>query len=232
MGPPGSFKTTFLLQFPQLYVIDCDLNLDGPESFLRKAGHKLSYMYDHVSLKPDGTQLPADQCYERIVNLVHDASKISDVQWVAVDGLSAINEYIIQKIMKEQRVSYMEARNWSTFKSDAIGLLFSKLRHIKKNVIVTAHEVRIETNNPKNMMEKILVGWEPFIQSKVSEMLGGFFTDVWRLAAEPAPGNKMEWKLQVTKIPFYDQLKNTLGLNGELRNATYETLKPYFERIK
>lgn len=231
MGPPGSFKTTFVLQFPGLYIIDCDLNLDGPEKFLRAKGQKISYLYDSVSMK-DGTQIPADKCYERIVDLVHDAAKLPDVQWVAIDGLTAINEYIIQKIMREQRVSYMEARNWSTFKSDAIGLLFSKLRHIKKNVIVTAHEVRIEINDPKNMMNKILVGWEPFIQSKVSEMLGGFFTDVWRLQAEQAPGNKMEWKLQVTKIPFYDQLKNTLGLSGELKNATYETLKPYLEGTK
>lgn len=233
MGPPGSFKTTFLLQFPNLFVVDCDKNLDGPETHLRQKGFGISYTYTQPSVKDDGTAIDPADCYQRILTILQEEVKPRpEFKWVGIDGLSSINEYIIRKIMHEQKISYMEARNWSTFKSDAIGLIYSKLRHLGRNIIVTAHETRIETNDKKNMMEKILIGYEPFIQSKVSEMLGGFFTDVWRISCKFAPGDKIEWTLQTMKIPFYDQLKNSLGLPPEMKNVTYKDLEPYLNGVK
>jgi predicted NACHT family NTPase len=55
IGPPGSRKTTFGLQFPNVYVEDCDRNLNGPERWLRANGLKeLSYAYNNVRYEPSG----------------------------------------------------------------------------------------------------------------------------------------------------------------------------------
>ena len=58
--------------------------------------------------------------------------------------------------------------------------------------------------------------YEPFFQGKVGEMIGAFFTDVWRLDIRPAPGNRTETILQADKTPRCTMLKNSLGLPPEL----------------
>jgi hypothetical protein len=221
IGPPGSRKTTLMLQFPSLYVIDCDMNLDGPEFHLRKSIKDLTYSFDTVCLN-EGAPVDPSDCYDRTITLLKKIDPQFD--WVGLDGLTSCNEYIIRKIMKEQKISYLEARNWSSFKTDAINLLFTKLRHINKNVIVTAHEVENVKANPKDMMNPILMGYEPFIQGAIREMLGGFFTDVWRLVTEPGPAGRVDSTLQCDKTAMMKQLKNSVGLSSEIKNPTYEVL--------
>lgn len=231
MGPPGSFKTTFMLQFPDLYVVDNDKNLSGPDRFLRKQGWKGNVEFDQPSYDEAGKPLDPSKYYDRSMELLKNA-KVKPYSWVGFDGLTALNEFIIRKVMDEQKVNYMDARHWSSFKTNAIHLLFTVLRHINKNVIVIAHEQRIEKADAKNIMTPQLVGYEPFLQSKVSEMLGGFFTDVWRLSAKPAPADRYDWELQTMKVPFYDQLKNSIGLPPVMKNPTYKDIEPYIKGVK
>lgn len=222
IGPPGSRKTTLGMQFPGLYIIDCDQNLDGPDSINRKARPELHYSYDQ--LEDDGKLLDPAECYDRVIMLLQKVRSEDEIKWVMLDGLTSCNEYIIRKVMKEQKCSYLEARHWSTFKTDAINLLFTKMRHLNKNVIVTAHEVENAKNDPKNVMSQILLGYEPFVQGAVREMLGGFFTDVWRIEALPAVAGKVETILYTDKIPLMKQLKNSMCLPAEIKEPTYEKL--------
>jgi hypothetical protein len=224
IGPPGARKTTLAMQFPGLYILDIDRNLDGPERHVRKLNPTLAYSYDVITLDSSDAVLDPWDVYQRCITLLKGAAEIPTVSWVLLDGLTGINEYIIQKVMREQRITYLEARNWSTFKSDAINLLFTKLRQCNKNVIVTAHEVENTKANDKDMFHPILMGYEPFIQSGVREMLGGFFTDVWRLETNPGVAGKVESVLTTDKVPLMKQLKNSVGLPHTIPNPTYEIL--------
>lgn len=224
VGPPGARKTTLALQFPNLYIIDCDGNLAGPARAIKKYNATLSFKYDSVAEK-DGKPVETKDQYNRILDLMAEARAATDVEWVCLDGMSALNDILIDKIMAEQKISYMEARNWSTFKSDATKVLFTKARHLGKNLIVTAHEVRIEHNHPTQLMTTILDGYEPFIQGGTRERLGGYFTDVWRLEARLAPGDKIETELTCDKVGLMKQLKNSVGLPHTIKNPTYESLK-------
>lgn len=224
VGPPGGGKSTLMLGFPNLLVFDCDLNLDGPERLLRKQNPALSYSYDQVPLQDNGSPRPVWECYDHlIVGLSNVAANPSDIQWVAVDSLSQVNEFIIRKVLKEQSKNEMEARHWQPFKSLALSLLIGKLRHLGKNVIVTAHETKIVRPDPKQVMQELVIGYEPFFQGKVGEMLGAFFTDVYRCTSIPAPGGKIEFQLETMKTTLSD-LKNSLGLPPVIKNPTYQEL--------
>src|SRR5437667_7387442 len=69
MGPPGSRKTTLGLQFPDVHVLDCDNNLDGPERWLRSNGHAtLSYTHDSIRYDDEGKPLEIEDCYNRVID--------------------------------------------------------------------------------------------------------------------------------------------------------------------
>lgn len=243
IGPPGGFKTTLMLQFPNLAVADCDMNLDGAERIIRKGlkdkeGNILvppinpQLSYKHICVPRDGSSepWPVGECYEKLIEALDEIKRDPEVQTVGVDGLSIINEWIIRRILKTQTRTEMEARDWIPFKSLAMGLI-NKLRMMGKDTILTCHETILVKSNPKNMMVEDIIGYRPSIQGGITDYFEGFFTDVWRCYAERAPGDKLDAVLKPVRDAYSD-LKNSLGLPSELRNYTYETLRPYLEGMK
>lgn len=242
IGPPGGGKTSLMLQFPNLAVADCDMNLDGAERLLRKGmkGPKgdwwvepiptLSYKHITVPFGSHGTPLHVSECFDYLHTSLDEIKADPEVKTVGVDGLSIINEWIIRKILKQQTRTEMEARDWIPFKSHAMGLI-NKLRMMGKDTILTCHETILVKTDKKNMMVEEVIGYRPSIQGGITDYFEGFFTDCWRCTLERAPGDKMEAVLTPVKTALSD-LKNSLGLPSEIRKVTYENLKPYLEEMK
>lgn len=230
IGPPGGGKTTLGLQFPSPYVVDCDQNLDGPERFLRvDRKYPLEFAYDIVSVDDNGRPVDPAQCFNRIMDLLLGVRTNQTVQTVIVDGLTMINEYVIQKVLKEQgNKVLMEPHYWGPFKSNLLNLFVSRLRTLNRDCIVTCHEVILTkpSSDPKKLMQEELIGYRPAVQGGITDYFGGFFTDVWRCTNRLAPGGRVEYVLSPTKTPFSD-LKNSVGLVGDMIDPSYEKLKPY-----
>lgn len=229
IGGPGGGKTTFLLQFPGLYVLDCDTNLDGPENYLRRHGKFKDYEYDQVAFS-NGKPLPVHECYDNLMALLTEA-KSKPYQTVAIDGLTMINEYVIQKVLSKQSKKEMEARDWQPFKTHLLNLLVGKLRSLGKDTIVTCHEFTKTKPDPKNIMQEQIIGYTPAVQGGITDYFGGFFTDMWRMTAELAPGDKLEFKLTGQRTGLSD-LKNSIGLPPVLKNPTYADVEPYIKGEK
>jgi len=234
IGPPGGGKTTLAMQFPGVCFMDCDRNLDGPERFIRLKNKDLSYGYTQITYK-DNVAVPAHECFERLCDSVSDLKTETSIKTVVVDGLTMVNEFIIQKILKAQSKSEMEARHWQPFKSYMINLLVAKLRGTGKTVICTCHETILEKPNPdpKKVMDPVLVGYRPAIQGGITDYFGGFFTDMWRCTALVAPGGS-EYKIQTVRDTKSD-LKNSLGLPAEIivkeEELVWTKLEPYLKGL-
>lgn len=237
MGPPGSRKTTLMLQFPDIHVLDCDRNLDGPDRFLRQVRKlPLTYTYDDIRTDDSGNPVDIDQCYNRVcdkLKLFKIQAEYKARKTVGVDSLSHVNEFIIRHVLKGQgkaRKEYeMEARDWSPFKSYAYVLLVSRLEETNKTIICTCHEIKLTQPDPTNIMTQTVIGYEPFFQGKVGDTLGAFFTDVWRLTVKNGPGGKLETWLQVQPSPKLDIIKNSVGFPDAEINITegFKVLEPY-----
>lgn len=236
IGPPGSTKSTLMMEFARenkVHIIDCDLNLDGPENFL-KAKYKtgLSYTLDQVMLTDDGTRVEIADCFDRLIKLVIEATKLPQDVIICMDGLTPVNEFLRQKVMKKQNAVTMETRFWDPFKTEMLGLMFGRLRTMNHDVILTCHE-SIETKASKtDMMVEEIVSYEPSVQGKISNYFGGFFTDVWRCSLDPkvgAPGQFVS-KIQTIKGPKTPHLKNSLGMPSEITEVTWEKIEKFWVR--
>lgn len=232
IGPPGGGKTSLALQFPFPCFLDCDRNLDGPELHVRKANKDLTYGYIPVTYDDTGAAVPVDQCYDRLMSELEKLKKETQVKTIVIDGLTLINEFIIQKVLKEQNKNAMDAREWGPFKTKLLNLLVGKLRNLGKTTIVTCHEDSIERSDPKDMMKKIVVGYLPAINGGIKEQLGGLFTDVLRCTSYVVAGGKREFKIQTVRDTMSD-LKNSAGLPSEIiikeGELAWPKLEPYLK---
>lgn len=240
IGPPGSRKSTLMLQFPSLYVEDCDRNLRGPEEWLRKNGYpNLSYSFNPVRYTDSGSMREIETCYNSLCDdlklMATDKDKYKDFKFVAVDSLSHVNEFIIRHTLhmqgKTKKTFEMEARDWSPFKSYAYIFLVARLEEINKHVLCTCHEIKlVEPGGKENMMEQKVIGYEPFFQGKVGDVIGAFFTDVWRMELRPAPGDTLKCILQTTRSSKCEHLKNSLNMPPELDvTKGWVALEPYMK---
>jgi len=242
IGPPGSHKTTFGLQWPDVLVMDCDRNLDGPDRWLRSQSNfkTLQYAYDSIRYDDKGNMREIDDCYNALVDslgaIVREPGKYSQYKTIFVDSLSHVNEFIIRHVLKLQnktkKVFEMEARDWSPFKSFAYILLVAKLEQVNKTVLCSCHEVKLVEPDGTNVMKERVIGVEPFFQGKVGDTIGAFFTDVWRLETAQGPGGTVITKLQTQRHPKCEHLKNSLNMPAEIElkpGREFESIKQYVE---
>lgn len=235
IGPPGGGKTTLAMQFPGLVIFDCDLNLDGPEEYLRdKAKLPISYNYETITLDTDTDKpRPVNECYDYIITKLKVLSETPppDFQTFVLDGLTMINEFVIQKVLAQQNNKVlMEPHFWAPFKSHLMALLVGRLRSLGVNTIVTCHEFIITrpSTDPKKIMQEEIVKFCPAVQGGITDFFGGFFTDVLRCTSTPGVAGKVDFKLETVKTTL-SELKNSMGLPGVMESPTYAKLEPYLK---
>ena len=231
IGPPGGGKTTIAMQFPFPCFVDCDRNLDGPERFIRSKNKNLTFGYVSATMGADGKPLPIHDIYDQILIELAKLKDEKEIKTVVLDGLTLINEYIIQKVLKDQGKAEMEARHWQPFKTKLLNILVGKLRNIGKTTIVTCHEDPVErpSRDPKKVMEKELVGLLPAVQGGIKDQLGGLFTDVWRCTSNAAAASTVVYKIQTVRDTLSD-LKNSCGMPNEIEIMQGELGWPKLEK--
>lgn len=236
IGPPGGGKTTLALQFPGLVLFDCDLNLDGPENYIRKELKlPIDYQYETITIDSEtGKARPVEKCFDFITDKIKELSLLNgSFQTFCLDGLTMINEFIVQKVLSDQKKTLMEPHFWGPFKTNLISLLVGRLRSLSVTTIVTCHEVILTkpSSDPKKMMQEELIGYRPAVQGGITDFFGGFFTDMWRLVANEAPGGRQEITMYTCRSNT-SELKNSMLLPGVIKNPTYKDLEPYLKGEK
>lgn len=231
IGPPGGGKTTLALQFPGLWVADCDQNLDGAEAAARHFNPDLAYSYDTIQFDDDGRPVDKDMCLDRLIMKLDEVKNNPAIKTVFIDSLTWVNEFLVQKVLKANGRPQMEARDWMSFKSRFLDLLFSRLRGCGKDTICSVHEEPVYISNPKNMMEKLVEKYDPTVQGSVSNYLGAFFTDVWRCTSEPCtiqtnPAG-VEFYIYSGKTSKCPDLKTSCGMPVQMV-ANFKKLSEYF----
>lgn len=241
IGPPGGGKTSLLMQFPNLCILDCDRNLDGPDNMIRHGlkdatgkivksplNPALSYWYEPIYMDDTEKPVPVEKCYDYLMQKLTAVAANPSIDWVAIDSLTHINEFIIRKVSAGEKKDVMDPRDWIPFKSHFLNLLVSKIRGLGKHVIATVHEVIQWETDPKNIMVKYEKKYEPSVQGSIADFFGAFFTDMWRCEAKIGAMSKVEFWLRTQKTQKSD-LKNSFGLPPDMKDPTWAELNKYMK---
>jgi hypothetical protein len=233
IGPPGGGKTYLYMSLPgPLEIHNCDNNLDGPETDLKKSGLKPNYDYHDYRFKDDGSVLPMDEALDVLVKNV-TASKDTRSRINVIDSLSIVNEFIVRKVLGTRPRTEIAILDWTKIKYNYLELLVAKLRTTGKACVVTVHEEPNFKANEKNPMIQEVLDYDPMVQGSTKHALAGYFTDVWRCYREPAPGGRQDNIIQVNPTTKSRYLKNSFGMTEDLKvkqhQNPWDVLRPHLE---
>lgn len=195
-GMPKTGKTTLAMMFPNVYVADCDNNLGGAIRMLRKLWPEKEFRYDTINVADDGTLVPDEKRWERLVECCKAAARDPWVKTIVVDSAASIDQYLQNHILatKEKEKDRMTWGDWVPYRN-LLTKFITAFRSCNKYFIMTAHEITEKDDVSGSWRYKVSVS------SKLQDNFGGFFSDEWICRAEEQMG-KMIYSVSSTPEPM------------------------------
>jgi GTPase SAR1 family protein len=229
MGPPGGGKTTLMMQFPGLYILNCDRNLAGPVRYLKSIGKFKPFKYDTISQYEDdegehhkGDMIDIKFGWDRLRALARAAIKDPSIQTIGLDTLTWCDQALYAHSCRVQGLKELEGFNWSPYKRELHAFL-SECKASGKTVIVNCHE-KIEYDK-KGAIE----AYVPSISTGISAYFGYYFSDIWRCTLVDQGGTRGLKAIVTTHPTAVSQLKNSI-LCGNTLEASYEAVEKFLKK--
>lgn len=214
-GESGSGKTTKALQFPKVWVFDCDQNLRGPLQWLREHGKPLPLGYDKIDQKDDGTIVPENMRWQRIIDLLKDVGarcKLltgQDIETLAFDSMSKMADYNKAHVLRTNptKTGGFEQTSWGFFYANWVGLV-GAVTTAGVHCVFTGHD-KVDKDELDGST-KIMLN----VQGQFQAVAGSLFTDVWHAEIKNSGGlqPKYEWLVRTIGDFRHAGLKNSFGL--------------------
>lgn len=222
MGPAKIGKTTFALQFPKVFIADCDNNLSGPAALLREKGLP-PFLYETINVKEDGSERPIDRRWEHLTTVVKEAVASPKVETIIVDSLSSVTDYLVEHILRVEGQKNMRIQDWQPFQY-MLKRLITYIRSSRKKMIVTCHET-VELDELDKIHKYFI-----HVPTRLRDSLGGFFSDVWRIETEKL-GNDYIYQVR-TKPTVRFALGTSLLKLPITFPAKFEELRKYAPQLE
>lgn len=226
-GESGSGKTTKALQFPGVWVIDCDLNLAGPLRFLRENNLPLPIGYDTVDFDDQGKVVPENMRWQRIGDLLSKIGERAgpDLKTLVFDSMSKMADYNKAHVLRTNptKTRGFEQTSWGFFYANWVKLV-GTVTTARVNCVFTAHD-KIDKDELDGST-RIFIN----VQGQFQAVAGSLFTDVWHAEVKNVGGltPKYEWLVRTIQDYKHAGLKNSLGL-PPLFEFKWETIQ---EKLK
>jgi hypothetical protein len=189
IGPPKAGKTTFALNFPDPYILDCDNNLAGALRYHNHSKNPIKFWFDNPGNEP----LP-EKRWGFCVKALKEAVQHPEVKTIFVDGLTLMAYYLEKHIlanstsggsnaMKDLIIAgekCMNMSHWMPFKN-LMSQLVMACKCSGKLFVMSCHE---QTEHAES---GAVIGYSPLISGSLRQNIAGYFTDVWRCETNNTP---------------------------------------------
>jgi hypothetical protein len=209
VGEPKSGKSSVMMAFPDLAIVDWDLNLGS--AVRRSIGKRFTYCQPAVA--DDGTRRPDKDQWAFAVKESLALCKDPLVKTIAIDGLGnmcvALCEHIINEGQRAggNKTGKMEIQNYADL-SRLLRSYIMTLRSTGKYVVVTSHQTA-DKDEISGAMRYFLA-----IPGQSKDTLGGCFSDVWAVIKRPVGLDSEKYEIR-TKA---DSRHVALGSSFEFPN--------------
>lgn len=217
-GDPGSGKTRLAFSMPSPGILDCGGNLN---SAVRVAGGK-PFWFSEGFRSDDGKEVPEEKRWDHCVVESKKLLTHPETQSFVLDDLSNLCRWGLLHAEAKLVEAGINVRKEYLAKYQAfIPLLTNFMTMIRipgKLVMVTVHQAtdKDEFGRMRYYLD---------IPGRLSETLGGQFTDVWGMSSSPDPTNlKTQAKYEIRTKPsgYHINLKTSLDLEPAI-NITDKT---------
>jgi len=225
LGEPGSGKTTLGLQFPGIFVLDCDVNLVGPVEYAKKHNLNHEVFYGNPTICEDGSLRPRGQIFEAACKLLDEAHESPDVKGYFIDSLTSFSSIVLDQVMKEQgrRIGSLDFKtasskttdealqiqDWNSFLKLMYSIIF-KLKASGKTLIMSGH-IKTDKDGLTGSLKQYIA-----CPGQMSELIAGYFSEVWLIKRETKlTGSTREEVRKVITFP-QSETADALGLKSSV----------------
>ncbi len=211
VGEPKTGKTNLAFAFPNLGIIDCDLNLAAA---VRRCPSKV-FDYEQPAVLPDGKERPEVDRWNFVVEKTKAYIADPSIQTIFVDGLGVLYEMCMAHIVHQTRLAgtnktgKMEIQNYGDLARLIRGYVMM-LRASGKIVLVSSHQAA-EKDEVTGAFRYYLN-----VPGQTKENLGGLFTDVWATVATPGIGGKTKFAIRTKPTGYHVSLGTSFALDAEI----------------
>lgn len=182
IGAPGTGKTTFALQLPKVFLLDCDQNMGGPVRHLSSKGIKPNYLYDTPFTDSKGAVLSREKQYPRVIELIEEAIASPDVETIVIDSLTSLIELLSAHIINSNKKSLatklekpdqkFEFEEWHGFGNCLRRLIF-EIKATGKRLVITAH-IKVDKDELTKVLHKFIN-----CPGATGNVMSGWFEESW-----------------------------------------------------
>lgn len=188
LGQPGTGKTTALMQFPSIGVIDLDLNLSGPLRWLNENNKNPSVYYDSPVVDEFNNKIPREDQFRKFAQIANEFIADDKIKVIGVDSLTTLVDVVCVEILRAQKKhignfdfktvtsksfdAAFEWSEWGAFFNIMKQMLFN-LKASGKPIVFTGHLRAKEASLDKVMQNFIAV------PGQTAEIIAGLFSEVW-----------------------------------------------------
>lgn len=186
IGPPKAGKTVFALNFPDLWILDCDKNLAGALRHHHRLDKKpIKFWFD------DPNTVEPKERWKFSVKAIGEAIAKPEVKTIFIDGLTLLGQYLETHILAcpntgkmqdliigGEKVMMMEL--WAPFRNKLMQLMLA-CRAGGKYFLMSCHEA-VEQDKAG-----AIIGYKPLVSGSMRQNIAGLFTDVWRMETSNGP---------------------------------------------
>ena len=221
IGLPKSGKTIIGTSFPNVFVLDLDLNLNGA---LSHHGDEMgNFFFDDLSDEPN-----QDKRWTASHKALVEACKSDEVDTVFVDGLTVLAQLLQMHILANSKKGngmddlviagekVMNRAQWGPFKN-LMTKIIMMCRASGKKLIFSCHEDTITDKNGA------VLSYRPMIPGALKHNIAGLFTDVWRCESG-TKANKPYHRIRFAPKNMM-QIGNSLGIKDIEYDTTDKTKK-------
>lgn len=226
-GPPGSGKSVVAAQMPKVRFIDIDRNLGGALRFIRDHKLIMPVGIDFLDRNEKDELIPMKNRFDRLDKILIECQLDPECETIALDSGSTLVDVIIAEVLKSQNKNeisdFKDGRQFWNFFAIECRNFMAVLSQIRKNIVLIVHE-KTMTDDKGNVVYPIEIAWP----GQVGEIMGCFFTNVWRCEPDIIPQGATAqplYKYRVRTMPDHRyKLKNTLGVPA-LFEFNWEVIK-------
>lgn len=223
LAEPGSGKTTVALQFPGLYVLDCDRNLSGPIKWLKDHGKYKPFFVGSPLIDDEGLPVPREQQFVRALALLNEAINSPDIESIFIDSATTFCDMIFMEILRQKTKKLGKFDNIKTpgtlldadFSTPDWGSFFNLMKRIifmikasGKTPIFAVHIKQKEDD------KGAIVSRNLAIPGQTGDMVPGWFSEVWQIARISSGAGSTRTEKRVVNTFPASALDNMLGLKS------------------
>lgn len=223
LGQPGAGKTTFALQLPKPFLLDCDANLSGPARFLSEKLKGKDWWYDTPLTDEGGVKLPREKRFVRAVDLLNQALESKEVETIVVDSLTTFADFLMDHVRSTQKRKLgngrdtvdepMQIQDWGIFSALIRKVIFD-IKASGKRLVFCAH-IAYDKDELTGILQKFIN-----LPGGTKNVLSGWFEESWELFVDSTgagPATKATRKIRTVGESRASALglKSAIGLPVE-----------------